>query len=1537
MALDSTLPVGFQEPIDATVSGTQADPFAETVVPQKTKTESVDLPKLAAEDIAAQRGMAKSSEELSNEFRSLMNSKSYEEIAASGVEIIGDEVLTPSRIQEINADPGLYGALEYEYISQKSVPQQDPFKSAVPFSTADYKEVRLPQWTDDYSPEFKSILTDAVQNRQKVAALISETNPNLTVRGQDLILSQFKTGDTLTEFLRAGEDLPGELFRLPLILGMATSAAGALKDAASEAMFGERDFDDVFGESFGKRIGQRGWMREYDRLLDDTVVLNSSRASLKNEYKKKFIAEYGEDAWREDHQVPMIEVVDGKPQYKLDENGNVEYRDVGLDDASADGILELAYKELPASSKAALFFAEQAPFTFVGTAIAVSRATKTGAMVQNARKSDTIKYADKTDYEVYQSLRAEKKATIFSPIAGSWNFITFGNMRAKGRLGKSEQMTAHQATISRYEDDILEINQRLEDPNLDDVKRIELGKQRDILQTNLRSYKYRKGTGTINSPYMRSVAADDVLISTAVGLGSAALPTDFTAFGVDGDIIVGITAPIFAPSVSRLAVWGGSKSINTITDNTIKDVGLMLENSDFLPFITQGTLVKGDEAKMRSVMVEMGRAVTDEDVTAFTQLNKLFNQMTPEYREKAYQALLDYNKMINGFRDDMFAVGMSEEAIAEALPTLHLTVAQATGIAPLLAFQKNAVTDLNAVNLTKKMPEIMETIGAEEATLEGMTTNLNLLKDLVRKNSGIDLDSNVGLQQLMNDTAESIAFQQSNLNKKKQELYLALQNYVDNVGVTDGIDTDTISKLVDLETVLDTGEVAGIIDRGQRVVNMHNRIIKSAEKELQAIQDLSSDMDQTTFTREFRRIADIMFDAEYGRRKALASAEYRKVDEMVGEDTLDMTDVMRRLTDMTEDMKGKPLSVVFGGMKGFFGKAGGKDLYNAMRTMARRGLLAEFGEDTITALITQRREVDGLENFDYIDLALEMAENSAEPLQFFAAKPSEVENVYRYFRDRAITLNRQSKSPARLEADIAQDFKATIDEVYSNYDPAVRQQITKARQTYQDNVGNRTDKGRYAQVVRDGRERKNPADETRRYYYPDEQKSGMKPENMATPEAPFVKIANLAVKIMDDADPQESLEAIAKERDRVMYLLGGTKNADGRLVFDFRDPVQKRNAYLAQQMLETMISKKISDKMARDADLAIDILNEGMDVASKKLPYDFSKAKRIVDIENELRVGFIDEQGVFQSTGGVELDAVKNRAASWDSIMKTSRDAQVEYEAIRKRVDVTSGVLGIAQKKELDAINETIGQLSQNTKLINNPKAFYSEFFENATPESFNNTVAEFVEQSGGKLTEEQVRASMKYMYLRGIFERGGVQTSLDAPSGRLRGDVTKINTFIDDVSDPRRAEVMTAVLGKDHVDQLKRIARWSSYSMGDALDFRAGRATKGMSLDSVFSRVFNIARGMVSPLYVGTEAATRMMLENKQNLINLALSDRQAAEFMAKVLTQPERLTELDIETFGLRVQNYLARAAAEGSVKIPSLQERYGITEENESETVQ
>ena len=1161
-------------------------------------------------------------------------------------------------------------------------------------------------------------------------------------------------------------------------------------------------------------------------------------------------------------------------------------------------------------------------------------ASNTVKEIQNARRKSPNKYADMDDYAVYQSLRQERNSATFSLLKGTFNTLTFGNRRARGRIERGGQLTANEATIARYQDDIAAIKKELSVGKgmpwgMSDAKRLELEKQLKVLQQGLKSYSLRKGTGSVNSPYLRSLFADDVIISTAIGIGSAALPVDYTKFGVDGDTMVALTAPIFAPLISRAAVSVGSGTVNIITDNTIKDVGLMLENTSFLPFITPGTIVTGDESKMRAVMAEVGRAVTDEDVIAFTQLNKLFNQMTPEYREKSYQALIDYNKMMNGFQDDMSSIGMTAEDIAEAMPTLHLTVAQATGIAPFLAFQRANTQDLNAANFTKKMPEIMKVIESEESTLEGMSTNLNLIKELIRKRSGVDLDSNASLQQLLNDTAESIAFQKGNLNKKKQEMYVALQEFVNNVGSSDGIDTNTVEQLLELETILDVGTIEDIVSRGKRINKIHGQIVVSAQKELEELKNISSNLTSSQFNTEMRRIADIMFDAEMGRRKAIVSGEYRIANQMIEGDALDMTTVLRRLANMDEEVKDKPLSETFGGRKGFFNRAGGKELHRSLKTMARRGLRQKFAEETIEALLTQRR-MDN-ENFDEIDLALELMENSNENLDFLLASPSEVENVYRFFRDKAIDLNRQKQFSKKLEATITQEFLDVIDGVYSQKSPELLKQVQKARKKHADVIGSRTDKNRYAQQVRDGRIRKNPADENSRYYYANEKDA---------PEASFQKIAVLAGKAVNEADPTDTLLEIRKEKQRIMYFLGGGQDENGDLIFDFREPKQKRNAYLAQNLLETMIGKQISDQMAREANLSIEILNEGMDVTSKNMNYNFKKAMRIIDIENELRVNYIDENGVLQTTGGVELDAVKNSAARWDKLVKTNKDIQKQDEEIRARIDTTSGVLGIAQKKELDEITDTISQLRTTSQIINNPKQFYAAYFENATAQSYREAVELFIQESGGKLTEEQVRASMKYMYIRGMFERAGVKTKMDGPSGKLRGDVDNINTFIDDVNDPRKREVMLEVLGEEHVGHLLRIARWSSYSMGDALDFRAGKATKGLSLDSVFSRVFNIARGMVSPLYVGTETATRLMLENKQNLINLAMQDRQAAEFMANVLTRPERLTELDIKTFGLRVETYLARAAAEQGLKIRSLYEQYSVPEEgeeNKDETVQ
>ena len=64
------------------------------------------------------------------------------------------------------------------------------------------------------------------------------------------------------------------------------------------------------------------------------------------------------------------------------------------------------------------------------------------------------------------------------------------------------------------------------------------------------------------------------------------------------------------------------------------------------------------------------------------------------------------------------------------------------------------------------------------------------------------------------------------------------------------------------------------------------------------------------------------------------------------------------------------------------------------------------------------------------------------------------------------------------------------------------------------------------------------------------------------------------------------------------------------------------------------------------------------------------------------------------------------------------------------------------------------------------------------------------------------------------------------------------------------------------------------------------------MTLESAFARAFNIARGMVSP-YVATEVSARIALHRN---FATALSDRKAADIMARVLSSPKAVSRRKI-----------------------------------------
>ena len=86
----------------------------------------------------------------------------------------------------------------------------------------------------------------------------------------------------------------------------------------------------------------------------------------------------------------------------------------------------------------------------------------------------------------------------------------------------------------------------------------------------------------------------------------------------------------------------------------------------------------------------------------------------------------------------------------------------------------------------------------------------------------------------------------------------------------------------------------------------------------------------------------------------------------------------------------------------------------------------------------------------------------------------------------------------------------------------------------------------------------------------------------------------------------------------------------------------------------------------------------------------------------------------------------------------------------------------------------------------------------------------------------------------------------------------------------------------------------------------------------------------MVSPLYVGTEVAVRMLLERNQSLLSVALKDKQAAKIMAEIIRNPEKIVDRDIKTLGDRVKIYvLEEAITNNNGKLPTLAEFIGEDE--------
>ena len=151
---------------------------------------------------------------------------------------------------------------------------------------------------------------------------------------------------------------------------------------------------------------------------------------------------------------------------------------------------------------------------------------------------------------------------------------------------------------------------------------------------------------------------------------------------------------------------------------------------------------------------------------------------------------------------------------------------------------------------------------------------------------------------------------------------------------------------------------------------------------------------------------------------------------------------------------------------------------------------------------------------------------------------------------------------------------------------------------------------------------------------------------------------------------------------------------------------------------------------------------------------------------------------------------------------------------------------------------------------------------------------------------------------------------------------------MLDDIRDHR--EKLVNVLGDEHVDYLENITKFLARSrdMSVRLD-----GTSGYSLNEGLSRLYNISRGMVSPLYVTSEFAVRLAARSNIDVLELAVGNRDAAEIIHKMFKTPELVTQPDMRTIDAALTEFAFTEMARNDLFAPQLNEMFLLPEKEEA----
>lgn len=1384
----------------------------------------------------------------------------WDDVLAGNVTQLGDMNINSRVLDYVKTNPEAMVALRGQWakFGQAADPEQDVI---IPFTREG--EVVVPE--DMEEPLMKDAATRYAESRIEVDTLVSQYVADPSVR--QIFVDQFQTGNFYESLARrlseAGQFL---VTGIPMAGIMSYNAAGAYADSKSK------------GTSFSSEWAVRGpdiqrsldsVYKTIDKVIPNPTMKMAFNSDIHDEFKRQLD---NQEITLEQYNERAMEEIDGelRPKEFITEEG-------------AANLIDLAFNKLPTEEKFGVMFLENViGMTGPGAARGASQLRKIEKLTESYKGTPMGKLLEGVD-DPFEAVAILEKAKVRHKI----------NLNALS-IGVSQQKASK--SMAR-------LNAELRDSDLDldalIYKGVPKTDQRYVLleakRQNLIDRKMRANYTLKAYPYVKQ-NVEDALILSAAQLGAREYLT--TAYDMDpmtAEAVGLLSMALGGASVTR---WTGGKVQNFVTAPRVGVGGNITSVADFLTFgkykgfrITDTTLKDYEAATGVALSAEQRKAIN-------YSIRLINNTKDQAAREKIFKALDDYTAL-----QDRIVGAFPEELQGEATELFTQSFAQASALGPMAALHSLSINKIDAKNL-KKMDATYMTELMEQADSQVRATELALDNFQNFLNASGNIADREGVQAMLDNTRNATAQFKRGLDTRSEET-LALLGDVRKQVLSDptmDIPEGFLEDLVELDVSLKTrlGQTIDVrTSIGENLTDIYSGIVERVDS-------LKSQRGKGKgYTVGLSRTMEDVFDAHLESMHTTGKNAYNAVREAAKTaPPIDMHDAVVTFMDKAGETS---MQDFFSPSGQFFGGRMGRITYKVFDDMVTRTVPQDAFDDIRNVLKSKQSAelVDGMTN---LELAIEMQKHSDGTFRPFAkANAYEVDEMRRAIRDYAYGVRNARPELSREATVFASDVERLLGQ-----DPATHSLLKQARITYRSEIGDRLRRGGTLRKLDDSRiggEKVNysSGDMTRYRYGPDKPITFLRPLSKKFTGA-------LQGKLDDQQDIRTMIDDLATDwADRV----------DGENVFDLDSPAGNKKFQALQKIVsESVYADWIERATAvfEKTDGPASVLTGGYNfknLADESVINDITTVK--------IKQGGDIREGPLLNLGDIYADQrdISRLLRESDAVKKKYKDFKDDFANLdsQMRLNATNNIDD--DKDSLNALQRFTGEIT--------PDQFYDQFVLNGSESKFDSlrdTFIPSVVQTGKSAEDAEAMfdRAIRGLVSKGFMNRGGLMPVEGMKMTALQGDKLKVRQFtspqqmLGDVQDPENRKMLNAMLGEDHVEYLTDIADYLDRAAGSRMNVDG--VVNGYSINEGLSRLYNISRGMVSPLYVTSEFAVRLAAQSGIEVMQLAAGNKDAARIINNMFQYPELVTRTDVDNLnGLLVEFTTTELARIGQRELPAL----------------